>query len=33
MWCHDKHDALAHIDDRECYDGHSKQKLDNQPSL
>lgn len=23
VWCHDKHDTLAHIDDRERYDGHT----------
>lgn len=31
--CHDKQDALAHTDDRECYDGHTDQKSDDHPSL
>lgn len=31
--CHDKHDALAHIDDRERYDDHSEQQSDDHPSL
>lgn len=33
MWCHDKHDAVAHVDDRKDCDSHREGKSDDHASL
>lgn len=33
MWCHDEHDAVAHIDDREGCDSHREEEGDDHASL
>lgn len=33
MWCHDKQDALAHVEGREHYNRHAAQKQEDDPPL
>lgn len=33
MWCHDEHDAVAHIDDRQDCDSHREGESDDHACL